>query len=271
MKHNKKRNTAFLYESLIKELTKAVVRKQHDKKEKVIEIIKKYFYKNSPLSKELEAYNALLNTSAPSKEYAIRLMYEVKKDYESLDRKQIFNIKTKLLREMNESLSNEVFANFISNYRDIASIGQFFDSKDYGAKQRIMLEGKVSSMVISKKKKKEEFRHIDNLTYNTFVNKFNETYEKSLRVEQKNLLTNYIVSFSDNGLSLKTFLNEEIGRLKGLLKESLKTPTARSNTERSENTKRVLEKLESFSKKPITEKLVKDVFYIQDLAYEVNK
>ena len=33
MKHNKKRNTAFLYESLIKELTKAIVRKQEEKKE----------------------------------------------------------------------------------------------------------------------------------------------------------------------------------------------------------------------------------------------
>jgi len=34
MKHNKKRNTAFLYESLIKELTKAIVRKQTDPKNK---------------------------------------------------------------------------------------------------------------------------------------------------------------------------------------------------------------------------------------------
>ena len=33
MKHNKKRNTAFLYESLVKELTKAVVRQEEAKKE----------------------------------------------------------------------------------------------------------------------------------------------------------------------------------------------------------------------------------------------
>ena len=32
MKHNKKRNTAFLYESLIKELTVAIVRKNNDRK-----------------------------------------------------------------------------------------------------------------------------------------------------------------------------------------------------------------------------------------------
>ena len=52
MKHNKKRNTAFLYESLIKELTKAIVyRGQEDKKQKILETIKKYFNSNTELKK----------------------------------------------------------------------------------------------------------------------------------------------------------------------------------------------------------------------------
>ena len=40
LKHNKKRNTAFLYETLIKELTKSVVEKDIDKKEKLNSLIK---------------------------------------------------------------------------------------------------------------------------------------------------------------------------------------------------------------------------------------
>jgi len=46
MKHNKKRNTAFLYECLIKELTKAIVRE--DKKRQFItkKVIKEFFNKN---------------------------------------------------------------------------------------------------------------------------------------------------------------------------------------------------------------------------------
>ena len=114
-------------------------------------------------------------------------------------------------------------------------------------------------------------KHVDNLTYKTFVNKFNQTYEKSLRKEQKDLLTNYIVSFSDNGLGLKSFLNEEISRLKkeiGILTENQK------NTENDaflSKLERVFTKLDSFSKSPITEQLVRDVFYIQDLIEEVKK
>ena len=129
----------------------------------------------------------------------------------------------------------------------------------------------VVSLLLSKKKKKENMKHIDNLTYKTFINKFNETYDKTLRPEQKSLLTNYIVSFSDNGLGLKSFLNEEVGRLKVILAECIDRGSLDSKPQRLENTKKVLQKLESFSKTKITESLVRDMFYIQDLVYEVNK
>ena len=39
-KHNKKRNTAFLYETLIKELTKAVVHKDEEKRKFIVDTMK---------------------------------------------------------------------------------------------------------------------------------------------------------------------------------------------------------------------------------------
>jgi uncharacterized protein YicC (UPF0701 family) len=163
-----------------------------------------------------------------------------------------------------------VFANFISNYKNIASIGTFFDSK-LKAKSRLIVETRLIKFLTKEKLIKEEMKHIDNLTYKTFVNKFNETYEKTLRKEQKDLLTNYIVSFSDNGLGLKSFLNEEISRLKkevGIVTEAEKNA---KNDTISSKLERVLVKLDEFSNMPITEQLVKDVFYIQDLVEEVKK
>ena len=53
MKHNKKRNTAFLYESLIKELTVAIVRKNNDRKNVILGMIKENFTKGSILRDEL--------------------------------------------------------------------------------------------------------------------------------------------------------------------------------------------------------------------------
>tara|TARA_Y100001938_G_C7872715_1_gene321087 strand:- start:273 stop:665 length:393 start_codon:yes stop_codon:yes gene_type:complete len=124
-------------------------------------------------------------------------------------------------------------------------------------------------MLTSETNETKVFKHVDNLTYKTFVNKFNETYEHTLREEQRLLLTNFITSFSDNGLGLKCFMNEELGRLK---KEMASLIEADNVSEvYKERGSKVLNKLEQFSKTPINEEMVKDVFYIQDLIAEFNK
>ena len=105
---------------------------------------------------------------------------------------------------------------------------------------------------------------LDSLEYRTFVNKFNETYERTLRKEQRDLLTNYITSFSDNGLGLKSFMNEEVGRLKDQV-------TLLSETIYKDKLSKVKDKLDGFARQPITKQMVEDVFYIQDLIAEISK
>ena len=50
LKHNKKRNTAFLYESLVKELTKAVVKNDTKRRSALVSIIKEHFSKGTALN-----------------------------------------------------------------------------------------------------------------------------------------------------------------------------------------------------------------------------
>ena len=52
-RHNKKRNTAFLYEILVRELTKAIVEKAFHKKRSALKLIKEFYYEGSVLYKEL--------------------------------------------------------------------------------------------------------------------------------------------------------------------------------------------------------------------------
>ena len=113
-----------------------------------------------------------------------------------------------------------------------------------------------------------EMKHLDNLEYKTFVNKFNNTYERTLQKEQKDLLTNYIISFSDNGVGLKSFLNEEIGRLKSALQPRLLEGAHNPN---NENFKKVKRKLDNYTQTPINHQMVEEIFYIQDLIAEVSK
>ena len=264
MKHNKKRNTAFLYECLIKEMTKAVVRGELQKKQQIVETLKRYFSKGTPLYNDLQLYKQMMETKNLKESLGIRFMEEVKKDWETLDRKEIFNQQTQLLREFNQSIP-EAFGNFIPNYKSIATIGQYFNSNGLKAKTRLLIEERLKTLVISHSEaiKEQKLKTVDSLTYNTFVNKFNDTYKESLLKEQRELLTNYITSFSDNGLGLKMFMNEEIGRLKDQC-ESL------SEGKWADKISLVKEKLEDFKKRPLTEEVVKDIFHIQKLLSEIK-
>ena len=263
MKHNKKRNTAFLYESLIKELTKSILKKDENRKGVILKMIRESFSKTSILKKDLDIYNSILNNKDKmTREFSNRFIYETKKDYLNLNRKMIFNEQSKLIEKINKNLSNLVFRNFIPNYKNIATVGQWLNSDGLSAKSRLLIETKVVEILVPKEKLVENMQHIDSLTYRTFISKFNKTYEKTLRAEQKSLLTNYIVSFSDNGLGLKTFMNEEIGRLRNDLLKIIENKT-NINIDKS---KSVLFKLDKFKQNPIDESMVKTLFYIQDLV-----
>ena len=55
-KHNKKRNTIFIFESLVRELTKSVINKDFSRKKEILSIIKENFGNTTVLGKELEYY-----------------------------------------------------------------------------------------------------------------------------------------------------------------------------------------------------------------------
>ena len=58
LKHNKKRNTAFIFEVLVSEVSKASMHNQPGRKQAAINILKKYFQKGCPLKEELEVYKS---------------------------------------------------------------------------------------------------------------------------------------------------------------------------------------------------------------------
>ena len=86
----------------------------------------------------------------------------------------------------------------------------------------------------------------------------------------KNLLQKYIVSFDDNGVQLKIFLNEELGRLKTLVKESLGQEDVSSDSNMINKTKKVLSVIENFKSKPFDKTMLIQVLKIQNLVKEIK-
>ena len=208
LKHNKKRNTAFLYEALIKELTKSIINKDDQVKAEISEILKGNFANTSVLGKELQLYKTLNETESVDLYTAERLITETRTAHAALNKENIYENQTRLINVINKKISSGVFSNFVPNYKNLATISQIFND-DLSPKERVLLERGLISAMSSKKQqhKSKTMVPIDNLVYNKIIEGFNDKYGSSLLEEQKELLKNYIVSFSDNGLSLKVFLN----------------------------------------------------------------
>ena len=91
VKHNKKRNTAFLYEVLVRELTKAVVEKDTQRTQKIKSILKEHFRSGKVLFGELGCFKALSDQDSFDRYTAEKMIFRAKKEYESLDQQDILN------------------------------------------------------------------------------------------------------------------------------------------------------------------------------------
>ena len=270
MKHNKKRNTAFIFEALIRELTKAIVARDGKKKKLIVKLVRENFKGSSILAKDLDLYKAVLETRELDRQTAEKLVFEARMRKKTIDERELFKEQTEIINTINKLVSPSVFSNFIPNYRDVATVYQIFDYRTK-TKQRVLLEKQiVDRMTSTETAHPPAIKPVDNLTYKTFVKKFNEKYSSELLSEQKKLLSHYIGSFTDNGVDLKVYLNEEISRLRERLQKSLKMSEISKDKQMQEGTEKVLEILNGFSKRPIDNDLVQEVLKIQNLVKEIE-
>ena len=255
-----------MFETLSREYVKAIIKKSPAKQDTIKDIIKEHFCKPSLLNEELSLYREILESQNLSETEASSVLEEAKKRYEFLDKKRIFHEQNKLIKEINYKLSQDVFSNFVPNYKNLATIYNIFNNKT-SIKEKILLEQKLIENLTSKEEG-EQIKHVDNLTYKTFVNKFNEKYA-DLPKKQKDLLTVYIASFADNSLELKYHLNEQIGDLKEEL-ENQKDNTAFESDQMKEKYDELIIKLDSYKDTEIDIKMVSEVLKIQEVVKELQ-
>ena len=268
IKHNKKRNTAFVYEALIREGTSAILQKDESRCNKIVAIIKKHFKDGSVLKKDLECYKSLYESSNLSELDSARIIKEAKTQKNVIDSGVLFEAQTDLIHDINKEVQSSVFNNFVPNYKSLANIYQMF-SDSTNPKDAVLLENLVIASMISVSNTKEE-ESVDRLVIETFINKFNKKYKDELYEEQKTLLNLYIQSFVDNSVEFKTFLNEEISRLKTELSKATLRKDISNDEEITTKANEILLKLESFNRTTINEKVLLTVLRVQSLIRETG-
>jgi len=271
-KHNKKRNTAFLYEALVREMTKAVVSQDKERKNNIVDILKESFSSNKVLGRELKLYQTILESTDLDDVTAEKLLYKIREAYSELDEQEIYDAQSAVINRINKEIGSDVYNNFVPNYKSIATVSQLFgtDSTAVGIKRGVILEQQVLEALTTNtiKESKAEMKPIDNIVFKTFTSKFNETYGDGLLSEQKELLNRYILSFSSD-IDMKIYLNEELGRLHGALQQALATDEIKSDSSMTESTNSVINMIEEFRDTPVDKNLVEKVLKIQNLVHEI--
>jgi len=270
-KHNKKRNTAFVYEALIKEATVAILKNETEKHTKVVQLIKKYFNGDSILRKDLDCYRSLYENQNLDPDTCGRIIAESKFRRKMIAPDQLFKKQSEIISDINKEVDTEVFNNFVPNYRNLATIAQIFSGR-LSPKRQVMLESQlVNSMCTSLSSDNQSEAVTDDSTFKVFLNKFNNKYEDALLKEQKELLGFYISSFSDNALELKVFLNEEVGRLKSEIQKAIKENSNIKNSEMTVKAERILSKLENFRLSEVEDETLITIMKTQKLVKELGK
>ena len=268
-KHNKKRNTAFVYEALLKEAVASIIKKDLKESKKIVNLIRKHFGPGSLLRRDLECYRSLYENQSLDKAIGERILKEATIAKKMISQDDLFIQQSEFIKDINKNVSPSVFNNFVPNYRTLATINKMFNTPS--PKEKVILENKIIENM-SGTAEESMVQDIDNFSYKVFVNKFNERYSDGLLKEQKELLGYYITSFADNSIELKMFMNEELGRLKNVLNEALAKEEIQTDTEMKQKTLQVIERLNEFGTTEVKrEKVLITVLKTQQLVREIYK
>jgi hypothetical protein len=228
IKHSKFKNTGLLFEMLVRQVASDTVA---NKDSVALNLIKEYFGKNKPLSKELELYYIVLNERVTDINRAHVVIDALCHSYKNFNKSVLRNEKYNLIREIKKNYNLEEFFKYsVDNYKTLASANMLFEYYDKLnplslVKYKTVLAESLTSPLVSPKNKKnnivedyiKEDKEIRLLSYKILLEKFNKKYS-NLNNKQKNLLKEYITNISNMGV-LKEYYNKEIVSLKKSLSQ----------------------------------------------------
>lgn len=227
LKHSKYRNTAILFEILVRKLTSETLTSD---KSQTIDIIKKYFGKNTELAKEMRLYNAMLKEQFNSEAQALEYIRSLKEAYNKLNKSVLKRQRYNLVKELSENFNiNQISKMRISNYKSLASAYIIFEyAESDNPKQILESKNYIISNIITESKKSDNVDHVLEtfaaqpkesrmLATKIMIDKFNSKYS-GLDENQKNLLQKYITHVHDTE-TLKEYIQETIPNIKIKLKE----------------------------------------------------
>ena len=153
------------------------------------------------------------------------------------------------------------------NYKYLATISQVFGNVQK-PKAKVLLETQIVEKLTSSPQASEQQPQVSSLVVKSFTKRFNDSYSTLLE-SQKQLLSNYISSFADNGLEFNFYLSEEVGRLKEVIKNAQSLEETKKDEAIKENLLKVHGVLSDINKQPVDKQTIYKVLQVQQLEKEI--
>ena len=277
LKHSKYKNTAILFEILVRKLTSESLTSD---KSVTINIIKKYFGKNTELSKELQLYNSLIKEQLNSEAKALDFIRTCKTAHNHLNKSILKRQRYNLVKEISENFDfNKISKIRINNYKTLASLYKIFEYNEVdNPKQLFECKNEVvAHMMIQETSKPTVDKVIESyksqnqdtrlLAYKLMIDKFNKKYS-GLNESQKNILNKYITHVNDTE-QLKQYFGKVIPKIKKELKEQVEKTTDAATKIKVENLSKMLCNIETI--KIVKESHVLSLLRYYDLLDELKR
>jgi len=233
IKHSKFKNTGLLFEFLVRQVASDTVA---NKDSVALNLIKEFFGKNKPLSKELELYYIVLNERVSDINRAHVVLDALCHSYKNLNKSNLRNERYNLVREIKKNYNFEEFFKYsVDNYKILASTNLLFEHYDklnplsLVKYKTVIAENLISEIKSNVSRRNailedyaKEDKQIRLLSYKILLEKFNKKYS-GLNNKQKTLLKEYITNISNMGV-LKEYYNKEVENLRlslSILSESV--------------------------------------------------
>jgi hypothetical protein len=225
LKHSKFKNTGILFEMLVRQIAADTL---NNTKSKSIDLIKKYFNKNTELSKELELYQTLMTEKFNKDTKATQLLEAVVQTRKQINSQALSRQKYNLIKDIQKAYPiQEFFKCNVNNYKELASIYKLFEYEladnpadmvrtRHAIVEQICTKNASKPEVAELKEFTQQDKDIRLLSYKLLVDKFNTKYS-TLNGAQKGLLREYINNVN-NTVALKSYIDLEVPKLQSALK-----------------------------------------------------